>query len=325
LQKQEAAQQAAQQSTQAQQQDIKREKTRAAVAAREQEDARRTSTPNPFASTGVSTNAPPAMPLGNNPFASSTESQGSVATDDGALATSVAGRNKESSTTTNTTMRGSTNSKDVSIGSHLVVGTDVTCYLKVDYGQPVEVVPKQATVIRLAVGEHLLTAVTHDGRAWHSVLTVDGVRNKAILISLQGQRPSNDPTSPSIAELAAEAKRRMRDTAARSEQQTQLIGQRAQAVANESQERRTQIAHLQSRISDLRAEQETDQEAAQNFDLQAELSQPQCIGLPTGDKCYGQGVSETGKLLALQKRQEVQRLQLEISELQDQLQGLTKQ
>ena len=99
------------------------------------------------------------------------------------------------------------------------------------------------------------------------------------------------------------AKQQASAPADQSQQQTQ--------AATDRDAKRQQIADLQSKISDLKDDAETNEQAAANFDQQSQVLQ-------------GPGAI-MARTFATQKRQEVQRINRQISELQDQLQSVQSQ
>lgn len=318
LQQQQTAEQQAEQAAQIQRQNADRAASQAAIASKKADDAVRSNTANPFGTVSA-----PASNI-NNPFA--TASSVGITSPGGTTTTSAAGESGSGSELVTSHHSSAANSRGPISGPRLVIASDIACSVKVDDGQTVDVFPDAPVVLKAALGDHIVTAITRDGKsAWHSTVTLDKPTSKAILISLGPAQRAPGQGSQSVAQLAAAAQLKMRETAARGQQQSQLVADRAQAVTAEREAKRKQLADIQSQINDLREEQEADQEAAQNFDAEAQLSQQQCTNLPAGARCYGAGVGGATQILAMQKRQEAQRLQLQINDLQSQMQLLTTQ
>jgi len=200
----------------------------------------------------------------------------------------------------------------------LIIATDLACSVKVDDSDARELSPDEPLIVRVALGDHVLTAISRDGQdKWQTIVQVDKPRSKAILIPLLSVKQIREQNVHAVARELDQARERARVAADRMQQQ-------ARASADQEGKRR-EMADIRSQIDDLRETATDDEQAAQNYEEQAQLAEDQCSNLPAGVRCYGSAAAIMDKGLASQKRQEVQRINAQINELRGQLQALATQ
>lgn len=178
--------------------------------------------------------------------------------------------------------------------SELVIGTDLACSLKVDDSDTQNVSPDEPLILRVSPGEHLITAISQDGQdRWSKVIDVDKPK-KAVMISLSAVKQERESYARGVAQQLNQAKEQARAA------QMRAAGQAA---------RQRQIEELEAQIRELRDDAETSAAAADNFDQEAQVLQS------------GAGAS-AAQYLAAQKRNEVQRINRQIADLQQQIEEL---
>jgi multidrug efflux pump subunit AcrA (membrane-fusion protein) len=194
--------------------------------------------------------------------------------------------------------------KPVSSSSVVLVDTDDSCRLTVDDTDEGVITPDQSKKIKVGSGEHILKCFIENVPAltWRKVVEAKTSGQTVAIISLKALHIQYDQAVAQAAQRKIQAGQQEQAAAARTQQQ-------AQAAADREAKRR-QIDAIQLKINDLSEDAEANEEAAQNFDQQAQM------GGPGGSMAA---------MLATQKRQETQRINLQISELQSQIQQITVQ
>jgi hypothetical protein len=319
--KAQAAQTQAQQQANLEQQNADRKRAQEASAAQKRDEAARNKTANPFGAVDQQRTTSAVATESANPFGAATGTalhaggqgpEGLVSAPDnnGSATSSRVEKKQLDKATVSAYPRGGR--------YQLLIGSDLACSVKVDDGAPTDLAPDEPLIIKVAPGDHLLTVVSRDGKdKWRTVVDVDKP-SKAVLIPLAGVKQAREQGVRAVQQDFAQAQQQVRAAATRSQQQ-------AQAAADRDAKRK-QIADIQSQINDLREQAETDQEAAQFAEQEAQMSQQSCANLPAGVRCnYQAAASGMNQIMANQKRQEIQRINVQISELQAQMQMIANQ
>lgn len=199
----------------------------------------------------------------------------------------------------------------------LMIGTDMLCSVRVDDATPKELSPDEPVAITVGLGEHLVIAVTRDGKdRWAKVVQIVKPGKKIVLIGLaavkeareQAERAKKEETQAHARAVAEQLDR----SQVRAEQARQVEQQ--QAVAEELEAKRKRIVDLQSQIADLQQQAADSESEAQENEQRAQEIEQQCATIR--GPCANQLLIYTNRSEAQRKRQEARELKSQVGELQ---------
>lgn len=232
-------------------------------------------------------------------------------------------QSKPSSTTTN---HGNLHSSSY----QLLIGTDVPCSVKVDDSVSKELTPDEPIIVTVNLGEHLVTAVTKDGKdRWSTVIHIEKSRKKVVLITLASVKEAREQEekakrgeSQSHARAIAEdlERARLRAEQEREAEQRKIAAQRA---AEQEAAKRKQIAELKSQIIDLQQQAENDEGEAQEDESRAHDFERGCATIR--GLCVNQMFIYTNRSEAQRKREEARELRSQIADLEGQIQRVANE
>lgn len=306
MQQMQSQQQATQQAADAQRQSMDRERAQDTMSAQKRDDAARQKVANPFSTPSPVSPTPNATPFGASNAALSPPNTDSLAVAPMPAPTAAA-------------------PKVYNTNGHyqLIISSDVDCTVKVDDNAAVTLATDEPLVLKISPGDHIVSATSRDGRdKWRTVVDVDKP-SKAVIIPLAAAKQARERGVQTAVLQLTQAQQAARTTADQAKQQA--VAQASAAAARDS--KKQQLADIQAQITDLRELAVANEEAAQNFEQQAQIAEHSCVGVPAGTRCASLNSSAAGmdRVMANGKRQENMRINLQISELQGQMQTIASQ
>ena len=215
-------------------------------------------------------------------------------------------------------------------GYTLTIGTDLDCSIKVDDSAPRELSTDEPFTIKVSRGEHLLSAISTDGKdRWSKVVDVEKPGKKVVLVNLaaikqqreETERTRKEQTQAHAREVAAEMERQKeREAELQRAAEEQAAASRAAA---QREEKTGKIKELRSRIAELQQEAEEDENEAQEDEKRAQELEQQCAAI--NGPCVNQTFVYTNRSDARRKKQEARELRSQIAGLQREIDNLSNE